>query len=164
MKLTNLANRILILLLTACGLALAACSGLNSIPTVAPVLFHSETPSPTIIWFPPTNTPTVFPTQTPTATEEYHPGLGDLIFRDSFDQLELWDTASSDQASASLTRNRLVLSISGLGPLPIISMRSQPVVGDFYAQAMVDISLCSGKDQYGMLFRASGRTFPPSTT
>jgi hypothetical protein len=157
MKLTNLANLIFILLLAACGFALAACSDLNSIPTIEPVLFPSETPTPTIIWFPPTNTPTVFPTQTPTATEEYHPGLGDLIFSDSFDQLELWDTASSDQASASLTRNRLVLSISGPGPLSIISMRSQPVVGDFYAQAMVDISLCSGKDQYGMLFRASGR-------
>ena len=34
-------------------------------------------------------------------------------------------------------------------------MRNQPVVGDFYAQAMVDISLCSGKDQYGMVLRAA---------
>jgi hypothetical protein len=35
-------------------------------------------------------------------------------------------------------------------------MRNQPVLGDFYAQAVVDISLCSGKDQYGMIFRAAG--------
>jgi hypothetical protein len=79
-----------------------------------------------------------------------------LIFTDSFDQPEMWNTASSDQASAMLTRNQLVLSIIGSGPLSIISLRSQPVVGDFYAETMVEVSLCSGKDQYGMLFRASG--------
>jgi hypothetical protein len=156
MKLTFLANRILALFLATCGLVLVACSGPNSIPTGTPVLSFTETPTPTIIWFPPTKTPTVFPTQPQTPTEEFHPGVGSLIFTDSFDQLELWDTSSSAQASAELTRNRLVLSIIGPGPLSIISMRNQPVMGDFFAQAMVDISLCSGKDQYGMLFRASG--------
>ena len=55
-----------------------------------------------------------------------------------------------------VTRNRLVLSITEPGPLSIASLRSQPAVGDFYAEATADISLCSGKDQYGMLFRASG--------
>jgi hypothetical protein len=156
MKLTILKKRILILLLTACGLVLTSCSNLNLMPTGTPAPFFTATPTPTIIWFPPTTTSTVFPTQPPTQTEEYHPGIGDLIFTDSFDQLNLWDTASSAQASASLMRNRLILSISGSGPLSIISMRNQPVVGDFYAQAMADISLCNNKDQYGMLFRASG--------
>ena len=119
------------------------------------MLFSTETTTPTIVWFPPTNTPTIIPTQPLTPTEEYHPGVSNLIFTDSFDQPELWDMTSSAQASASLIRNRLVLTISGPGPLSIISMRNQPVVGDFYAQAMVDISLCSGKDQYGMVLRAA---------
>jgi hypothetical protein len=156
MKLTIQIKQILVLLLTSCGLILAACSGLNPTPTGIPTLFSTETPTPTIIWFPPTNTPTLFPTQPVIPTEEYHPGIGFLIFSDSFDQPELWDTASSAQASASLSRNRLILSIDGPGPLSIISMRNQPEVSDFYAHALVDISLCSGEDQYGMLFRASG--------
>jgi hypothetical protein len=155
MDLSIMAKRFLILHLAACGLLLAACSGLNPTPTSTPTLSSTATPTPTIIWFPATNTPTVFPTQPSTQTEEYHPGIGDLIFSDSFDQPDLWNAASSAQASASLIRNRLVLSINGPGPLSILSMRSQPVLGDFYAQAMVDISLCSAKDQYGMIFRAS---------
>jgi hypothetical protein len=155
MKLTLTAKRFCILHLVICGLLLAACSGLNPTPTGTPTLNSSATPTPSIIWFPATNTPTLFPTRPPTQAEEYHPGIGDLIFSDSFDQPDLWNAASSAQASASLIRNRLVLSINGSGPLSILSMRNQPVLGDFYAQAMVDISLCSGKDQYGMIFRAT---------
>jgi hypothetical protein len=124
--------------------------------TVSPAPIDTETPTPTIVWFPPTNTPTILPTLSPDPTEDYHPGMGNLIFSDSFDQPEVWNIADSDEASATLTRNRLVLSITGPGPLSIISLRSQPTLGDFYADALVDISLCSGKDQYGLLFRASG--------
>jgi hypothetical protein len=156
MKLTILAKRILYLSLAACGLVLAACTGPIALPTETATPFSTETPTPTIIWFPPTNTPTIFPTQPATPTQEYHPGVGSLIFSDPFDQPELWNTANTESASAAVTRNQLVLSISGLGPLSIASLRSQPETGDFYAEAMVDISLCSGKDQYGMLFRASG--------
>jgi hypothetical protein len=155
MKLTILAKRLLILLLAACGLVLASCSNLVSIPTGTPTPSSTEPSTPTIVWFPPTSTPTAFLTQSLAPTEEYHPGVGDLIFTDSFDQPELWNTASSAQASATVTRNRLVLSITGPGPLSIVSLRGQPVVGDFYAEAMVDVSLCSGKDQYGMVFRAA---------
>ena len=80
-----------------------------------------------------------------------------MIFSDSFAQPEIWDTAISAQASATLARSRLLLSINGPGPLRVVSMRSQPVLGDFYAEALVDISLCSGTDQYGMIFRAASR-------
>ncbi len=81
--------------------------------------------------------------------------MGDSLFSDSFDQPELWSTSSSSRASATVTRNQLVLSITGQGPLSILSLRSQPTVSDFYAEATVDVSLCSAKDQYGMLFRAA---------
>jgi hypothetical protein len=156
MKLTNPSKWFLIFHLAACGLVMAACSGPISSPTGTPTLPATETPTPTIIWFPPTYTPNVLPTQPATPTQEYHPGIGELILADSFDQPEVWNTANSDQASASVTRNRLILTISGPGPLSIASLRSQPEVSDFYAEAMADINLCSGKDQYGMLFRASG--------
>ena len=156
MKFTILLKRILTLNLAACGLILAACSGQTLTPTTTPTPPATGTPTATIVWFPSTDTPTASPTQAPAPTEDYRPGIGDLIFSDSFDQSALWNTASSAQGSATVTRNRLVLSINEPGPLSIASLRNQPSAGDFYAEATADISLCSGNDQYGMLFRSGG--------
>jgi hypothetical protein len=122
---------------------------------LTPTAAASATATATIVWFPPTDTPTELPPQLAAPTLDERPGLGDLLFSDSFDQPALWDTSSSAQASAMVTRNRLVLSIIEPGPLSIASRRGQPGEGDFYAEAAVDISLCSGSDQYGMLFRAT---------
>jgi hypothetical protein len=155
MKLTFPARRIVALLLASIGLSLSACTCQPSTPTATPTVpISTDTPTPTIVWFPPTNTPTFFPMLTPAPTRENHPGVGDLIFSDPFDQPQLWNTVSSEQASAAVTRNRLVLSINEPGPLTISSLRSQPMMDDFYAEVNVTISLCSSKDQYGMLFRA----------
>jgi hypothetical protein len=49
----------------------------------------------------------------------------------------------------------LILSISEQGPISITSLRSQPVMGDFFAEATVRLSLCIGRDQFGMVFRAT---------
>jgi hypothetical protein len=81
--------------------------------------------------------------------------VGDLLFSDSFDDAALWNTASSEDASAMVTNNQLVLSITEPGPVSIASRRSQPSVGDFFAETTAKISLCNGTDQYGMLFRAA---------
>ena len=155
MKLTNYFKWNFPLFTALVGLLMAACSGFNTSPTVTPAVQPSPSPTSTIVWFPPTYTPTALPTRAATPTQDYHPGIGALVFSDSFDQPDYWNTASSDQASAVITRNRLILSIQAPGPLVIKSLRSEPLLGDFYAEAMAGISLCSGKDQYGMLFRAS---------
>jgi len=157
MNLTFLFKRFFPSLLLLCGLLLTSCSGPGFTPSITPTSLATGTPTPTIVWFPPTDTPTLFPSLPPAPTEDYHPGLGDMIFTDSFTQPALWDNVSSAQASATLARNRLLLSINGPGPVRVISLRSQPVLGDFYAEATVDISLCSGMDQYGMIFRATSR-------
>ncbi len=119
-----------------------------AIPTV------TATITPTIQWFPPTKTHPQFPSQAIAATPEYHPGIGSLIFSDSFTSPELWNTSTSPQASASVTRNRLLLSFSGQGPFSVMSLRSQPSLDNFYAEATADISLCSQDDEYGLVFRA----------
>jgi hypothetical protein len=155
MKLTIFFRRIVTLFMASIGLLLAACSSLNASPTVTPASQPSPSPTSTIVWFPPTNTPTALPTRAATPTENYLPGVGTLVFSDSFNLPELWNTAVSDQASAVITRNRLILSINEPGPLIIKSLRSGPLLGDFYAEALAEISLCSAKDQYGMLFRAA---------
>jgi hypothetical protein len=50
--------------------------------------------------------------------------------------------------------NRLTLALTA-GPLSITSLRSEPLLGDFYAQVTVSVNLCQGNDQYGVLFRAA---------
>jgi hypothetical protein len=135
---------------------LAGCTGPTATPTLVPTAAASATPTATVIWFPATATPTATAAQPATPTAETRPGVGDLLFSDSFDDPAFWNTASSANASAILTNNRLVLSITQPGPLAIASLRNQPIAGDFYAEATANISLCSGTDQYGMLFRASG--------
>ncbi len=144
------------LFLLAGMLGLAACSGFTPPPTPTSTIPPPTPPATaTIVWFPPTDTPTPFPTATIVATTEQRPGLGDLLFRDSFDQPLLWNTAISAFASAAVTRNRLVLSINGAGPATLASLRSEPALGDFYAEATASLSLCQGDDEYGMIFRAA---------
>jgi hypothetical protein len=145
-----------ILLMVGCGLMLVACAGPVPTATLTPTVQPTETPTATTVWFPPTPTPSALPLQPPTPTPDARPGVGDLLFSDSFDDPAFWNTASSAQASAMLANNRLVLSISEPGPLSIASLRDQPSAGDFSAQATASLSLCSGADEYGMLFRASG--------
>ena len=154
-----LAKRSWIFILAVCGLILASCSGLSPAPTETATPILTETPTPTVVWFPPTNTPTLLPTQTIAPTANNHPGMGELIFSDSFDQPDLWNTASSSSASATVTRSQLELSISGQGPLPILSLRNQPVVDNFYAEATASVDLCRDKDLYGMVFRATGEDY-----
>ncbi len=134
---------------------LTACSGLFPAPTMTPTpVSATEMPTHTIVWFPPTNTPSPFPSITILSTPEQRPGLGGLLFTDSFDQPDLWNQSVVSWASATVARNKLILSFSGQGPFFIISMRNQPVLQDFYAEATVNLSLCGSKDQFGMIFRA----------
>ena len=150
MKLTNFILGLLALVL------LSACVGLTpaSTPTPTP-LADTLTPTPTILWFPPTNTATFFSTATVLPTPEQHPGITELLFTDVFDQPDLWNITSSSSVSAQVKLNRLVLTISAKGPLLLLSLRNKTTVNDFYAEATATISLCAGKDQFGMIFRAA---------
>ncbi len=150
MKLTSLCRGIVLLVF------ISACSAITPAPDLTPSpVSLTETPTLTIVWFPPTNTPTTFPIQTLPSSSDQRPGLGDLLFADTFDQPDLWNTATSALASASVSRNQLIMSISGQGPLMVASLRSQPALGDFYAEAVVTLSLCGSTDQFGLIFRAA---------
>ena len=143
------------LLLLVC---LSACGGLFPAPTPSPtttLVPATLTASPTIVWFPPTDTPTFFPSPTIEPTLEQLPGLGSLLFADNFSQPDLWNLSTATWASAAINQTQLVLSINGQGPVSLLSLRSQPTVGDFYAEATATLSLCGAQDQYGMVFRAA---------
>jgi hypothetical protein len=144
------------LLICPLALLLAACSGLLAAPTpgATPAL-PSETPTETIVWFPPTNTPTRLVTPTAASTQDLRPGVGGLLVSDDFSDPGLWNTSSSSVASAQVLSNRLVLSVVGQGPLSILSLRSEPQLADFYLEITASLGLCDADDQYGILLRAA---------
>ncbi len=144
-------------LLLSILLGLTACSGLfpSAVVTTTPIptpTLLTQTETPTVVWFPPTETPTPFPTQAVIPTPEGRPGLGEVLFSDNFDQPEFWDTAISNTASAIIERNRLTLAVKK-PRLAVVSLRREPRLGDFYVEMSADLSLCRGKDQYGLLLR-----------
>ena len=92
-------------------LLLTSCLPSEAIPpTKTPLPSDTPPPSPTIIWFPPSATPTLETLPTYTATPEMSPGIGPVLFSDHFSDASAWDTASSPQGSAAISRNRLTLA------------------------------------------------------
>jgi hypothetical protein len=142
--------------LATCALLLGGCTGFFPAPTASPTAaLPSETPTATIVWFPPTSTPTSRATPSVGPTQDLRPGIGALLFTDDFSDPGLWNTASSPSASAEIDANRLVLSLSGQGPMTILSLRAEPLLADFYLEVTASLGLCGPLDQYGLLLRAA---------
>ena len=141
-------------LLLLCGLV-SACSILDApvVEVPAPTATGTPVQTPTRVWFPPspTSPPQAFSTFTP--TPEMRPGLDDVSVRDSFKDAALWDTASSDQGSASVEDARL--SLAAASQTYIFSLRRYLDVGSFYAEITARPSLCRSDDSYGILVRAN---------
>ncbi|MFT3890140.1 MAG: hypothetical protein QM730_00765 [Anaerolineales bacterium] len=126
-------------------------------PTDAPAVTDTPLPTQTIVWFPATSTPTrlFYPTYAP--TELMDPGIGAVTLRDNFSKASTWDTATSNDGSASIIDNRLSLAVQP--GLYLLSQRHDLVLEDFYAEITVNLSLCRGSDSYGMVVRSAGRSY-----
>jgi hypothetical protein len=120
------------------------------------VLEEIPTPTPTIVWFPPTATPTPFSTLAPQPTPEMRPGLGAVILEDDFSTATAWSLGSTGQARAALSKNELTLAIAPTVEKDyILSLREEPQLSDFYAEITASPSMCRGDDEYGLLVRAA---------
>jgi len=142
-------------------LTLTACLPLESIPaTETPIPTNTTVPTATIVWFPPSATPTLSAlsaTNAAAPTAEMDLGIGAKILTDDFSDEILWDTAVSDQASAAISRNRL--SLVAQPGVYLASLRRDIVFRDFYAEISARPSLCRGDDNYGLIVRATGTYF-----
>ena len=142
----------------AMTIILTACLPINSTPSTAtPPPTDAPPQTPTIVWFPPSATPTLqlFPTNT--ATPEMNPGIRSQIFSDDFSDASLWDTAVSDQASAIISRNRITLSVQP--GIFVSSLRRDITLTNFYAEISARPSLCRADDNYGIIIRSTGNSF-----
>lgn len=118
-------------------------------PTAAPL----ETPTETIVWFPPTDTPTPRPTATVQPTQDMRPGLGAQILTDPFLNTAFWPTYRIPAGSVGYGNGELTLAVHQ--PRELLStLRKDTVLEDFYLEVSVEPSLCRGADNFGLLFRS----------
>jgi hypothetical protein len=110
------------------------------------------TSTPTIVWFPPSETPTARAFASPGPTPERKPGIGRLILSDDFSSALLWNPGVSDEAGVAIGRGQLTLAAQpGVSAFRI---RQGPTLASFYAEVTAQPSLCRDSDEYGLLFRA----------
>lgn len=134
-------------------MVLSACAAQGEIlatPTSLPTQPATETP----IWFPATTTPTLMPTAAQSPTPDLHPGLGAQLLNDDFSEDSVWATSQSETSSAMLANGRISLSTNEAGNV-VLSTRSEPLFGDFYAEISANPGLCEGEDEYGFVLRAA---------
>ena len=151
-------ERLLVTTFLALATILNACLPLDvTLPTQPPVPTDTPLQTPTIVWFPPSATPThlLFPTYT--GTPEMNPGIGAVTLSDNFSKASAWDTATSDDGSASIVNNRLSLAVQP--GIYLLSQRHDLVLGNFYAEITASLSLCRGDDSYGVVVRSVGRSY-----
>jgi len=125
-------------------------------PTPTETISPSETPTPTIVWFPPTATITPLPRSTlaPASPANILPDFGELIFQDIFDQPDLWQTGEMTAGSVAFGINELSLGVSQPEGY-LVSLRRDTSLSDFYLEVTANPSICRGEDEYGILFRVT---------
>ena len=133
----------------------SSCSALDVILATPMPAVGTQTPLPsaTIDWFPPSETPTPQVYATRAATPEMRPGLSDVFLTDKLSNPALWDTATSDEASAEVDGNQLNLAVQS--GVYMISLRHELTLDNFYAEITARSGLCRADDSYGFLVRAN---------
>ncbi|PWH13236.1 MAG: hypothetical protein DDG60_10595 [Anaerolineae bacterium] len=88
------------------------------------------------------------------------PGLGSLLYEENFSDPLDWTNARTESMGSNnvlMTGNRLILS-ANLAPVILSSLRSGLILTDFYAETLLTLNRCQGRDTYGMYFRAASET------
>lgn len=153
-----------LLLFTLCfwqALLLVSCISTSTpiIPTETLTSAPLPTSTPTVIWFPPTNTPTTKP-PTPIAipTSDQRPGLDETILEEYFTDTSHWSTFRVNAGSAAFGVNEL--TIAAVQPKIVLSSYYQGTLpDDYYLEIVANPSLCRGDDMYGLLLRTSGEQY-----
>lgn len=146
-------------LLAACLLLaglLPAC-----LPASAPLVLPSDTPLPptltptaTVVWFPPTATPTPFDAPLITPTLALNQPAGELIFQDNFSDGAAWPLARTASSSIALGVDELTLALTQPRGY-LYAVRGETQLGDFSLEITASPSICRGQDEYGLLLRVS---------
>jgi hypothetical protein len=138
---------LILALISGCSVAFEQPVYPTPTPSVTP------TPTVTIIWFPATSTATLVPTRQPEPTENLHPAVGSLIFRDDFSEKGMWTTQSEPGGNIEYGKNELTLAVQQEKKY-IASLYTARDVGNASVEITTNVTLCKGEDSYGLLVRA----------
>jgi len=137
-------------------LMLAGCSGFitENSPIDLPTQTPTSLPTSTTVWFPPTETPTLFIAPTVQPTPNLLSDIGELILSDNFSDKTSWQVGEKPDGSVEYSTNRLTIAIQKpQGNL--YSFRPSPILQNSFFEITTSTSLCRGNDTYGLLFRSS---------
>jgi hypothetical protein len=112
------------------------------------------TPTPTIVWFPPTNTATAAPTLAPIPTLDLASEAGPELFHDDFSDEALWSVSGSVRGAAAIANNHITLTASA-SKVYLYTLRRQPLLSDFYLEITARPNLCRGADEFGLFIRTT---------
>ncbi|HNB55236.1 MAG TPA: hypothetical protein PK530_25010, partial [Anaerolineales bacterium] len=85
-------------------------------------------------------------------TPDQRAGIGELLYSDDFRTGEGWSLLTSPRGNVALSTNSLTLAVFG-ARASVSSLLQGKIFGNFYLEITARTSLCSGEDQYGLLFR-----------
>lgn len=147
----------ILLLIAGLGSVSACAAPTTPAPTSTPSPVPStKTPTPTIVWFPATATYTPFPITTLQPTPDQRPGIGAIALSDDFSDPGAWLQSRTEEGSVAVVNNELTIAIPENNQrIYLFSVRSEPVLTNFYLELTASPSLCCGKDEYGLLLRVS---------
>lgn len=136
---------------------LSACLSVSTpelLPT--PTLTALPSPTSTIEWFPSSPTPEQLPTIAVTPTKEFMSEIGEIIFKDEFLSSDGWTVPQTNRGQINITNGEIVIIINEPKSL-LVGTLEKPDLQDFYAEITANPVLCTGRDEYGFLFRVFGR-------
>jgi hypothetical protein len=105
-----------------------------------------------VIWFPPTATNTPVPTIEATPTLDLRPEIGQILLQDPFNSMDHWQTGNPGVGTVATGVNELTLAITTPKGY-LYSYRDEPILDNFYAEITASPNICTGMDEYGILFR-----------
>jgi hypothetical protein len=137
-------------------LLLGACQTVPAPPTPTSTRTVTPAPTATVEWFPPTPTEVVLPTSQPSPTQQVSMKLGEVIFRDEFQISDGWTVPQTENGNINIGGGEANIIVNTPGAF-LVGTREKPDFTDFYVEITASPILCSGQDEYGFLFRLSGR-------
>jgi hypothetical protein len=147
--------RLKVILLVLVLFFLSACMPTGTIQPLPTATATSTLPSTaTIDWFPATSTPDVQPTPVPSSTPNSFSSLGQVIFEDRFQTSAGWNISRSSRGEISIAGSEINIVINQANSY-LYAYRESPDLDDYFVQIRAKTSLCSGRDEYGLLFRLS---------
>ena len=140
------------------SLLLVSCMPPSGTQNLIPLPTATPQPSatPTIVWFPPTATPTLVPTRAITPTPVMKTGIGEILYNDLLAEDAGWEIGANNAGNIVFGNGELTLAVSEPSST-LTTLRSSPILSDFYVEITAKPNLCRDADAYGLMVRSDTR-------